>query len=312
MTGKKNSKEGESDWRRTAKFKRNIPGDRESYDKLLEKRRIQRKEITHVKIWDFDSLDEEYEKEKPLLKELREKEIVELLEEDRLLEEQNKLRNLENSKKEKENNEKPDEEKDEDEDKSKKKRKHKKKKNKEKEKKKKKSKKSKHSKKNKKKQESDTSSVSSEDSVLDVPYLENPNEGPKPDPDAIIGPVPWRIEGLNHQKNNYGGSLLPGEGSAMAQYIQSGKRIPRRGEVGLSSDQIERYEDLGYVMSGSRHKRMTAVRLRKENQVYTAEEKRALAVFNYEQKIKKEHTLMEEMSSLLDTQLKKNTTNSKK
>ena len=29
-------------------------------------------------------------------------------------------------------------------------------------------------------------------------------------------------------------------------------------------------------MSGSRHKRMNAVRIRKENQIYSAEEKRAL------------------------------------
>jgi len=99
--------------------------------------------------------------------------------------------------------------------------------------------------------------------------------------------------------------LLPGEGTVMAQYIQSGKRIPRRGEIGLSSDQIEKYECLGYVMSGSRHKKMTAVRLRKEQQVYSAEEKRALAVFNYEQKIKKEHKLMEEMTMLLKSKLKK-------
>ena len=32
------------------------------------------------------------------------------------------------------------------------------------------------------------------------------------------------------------------------------------------------------VMSGSRHRRMNAVRIRKENQVYSAEEKRALAM----------------------------------
>ena len=98
---------------------------------------------------------------------------------------------------------------------------------------------------------------------------------------------------------------MQGEGSAMAHYIQSGKRIPRRGEVGLTSDVIERFEDLGYVMSGSRHKRMNAVRLRKENQVYTAEEKKALMVFNYEQKMKRESQIMEEMGQLLETQLKK-------
>lgn len=53
----------------------------------------------------------------------------------------------------------------------------------------------------------------------------------------------------------------------MAAFVQSGKRIPRRGEVGLSADQIEHFETLGYVMSGSRHSRMNAIRIRKENQV---------------------------------------------
>ena len=57
-----------------------------------------------------------------------------------------------------------------------------------------------------------------------------------------------------------------GEGAAMAAYVQSGKRIPRRGEVGLRADEIERFESLGYVMSGSRHNRMNAIRIRKENQ----------------------------------------------
>jgi hypothetical protein len=75
---------------------------------------------------------------------------------------------------------------------------------------------------------------------------------------------------------SYGSHLLAGEGEAMAAYVKEGKRIPRRGEVGLTTDQIDDFENQGFVMSGNRHKRMTAVRLRKENQVYTAEEKRAL------------------------------------
>lgn len=66
---------------------------------------------------------------------------------------------------------------------------------------------------------------------------------------------------------DYGTHMRPGEGTAMAAYVQSGKRIPRRGEVGMSADEIVKYEDLGYVMSGSRHNRMNAIRIRKENQV---------------------------------------------
>lgn len=46
--------------------------------------------------------------------------------------------------------------------------------------------------------------------------------------------------------------------------------------TGLTSDQIAAYENVGYVMSGSRHRRMNAVRMRKENQVISAEEKRSI------------------------------------
>ena len=48
--------------------------------------------------------------------------------------------------------------------------------------------------------------------------------------------------------------MLPGEGEAMAQYVKEGKRIPRRGEIGLTSDEIASFEDAGYVMSGSRYR----------------------------------------------------------
>ena len=53
-----------------------------------------------------------------------------------------------------------------------------------------------------------------------------------------------------------GSQLLKGEGEAMAAYIAEGKRIPRRGEIGLTSDEISKYEDDGWVMSGSRHRYM--------------------------------------------------------
>lgn len=98
----------------------------------------------------------------------------------------------------------------------------------------------------------------------------------------------------------YGGAMRPGEGAAIAQFVQSGKRIPRRGEVGLDARQIENFEDLGYVMSGSRHARMNAIRIRKENQVYTAEEKRALAMINFEEKAKHEQKVLEDLRKLVD------------
>ncbi|PWN37142.1 DUF926-domain-containing protein [Meira miltonrushii] len=107
------------------------------------------------------------------------------------------------------------------------------------------------------------------------------------------------IETLNARA--YGGALLPGEGSAMANFVQEGKRIPRRGEIGLSSDQIEAYEKAGFVMSGSRHNRMNAVRMRKENQVYTAEEQRSMLKLIAEEKQKKEAALVEQFKEMVDS-----------
>jgi hypothetical protein len=104
---------------------------------------------------------------------------------------------------------------------------------------------------------------------------------------------------------DFGKALLPGEGEAMARFVAEGKRIPRRGEIGLESDEIVQYEVLGYVMSGSRHRRMEAVRLRKENQVYSADEKRALATFNYEARSNKEKSLMTQFKDIVDSKLKK-------
>lgn len=87
--------------------------------------------------------------------------------------------------------------------------------------------------------------------------------------------------------------------------MQHGKRIPRRGEVGLTAEEIQQFEDAGYVMSGSRHARINGVRLRKENQVYSAEEKRALAEFNHEQKVARESKVREDLRRLVDRALGK-------
>ncbi|ORY28236.1 DUF926-domain-containing protein, partial [Rhizoclosmatium globosum] len=67
-------------------------------------------------------------------------------------------------------------------------------------------------------------------------------------------------------KRAYGGQLLAGEGSALAAYVQEGKRIPRRGEIGLEAEEIEP------MKMWIRHVRITASSyeccgIRKENQV---------------------------------------------
>ncbi|XP_036888949.1 NKAP-like protein [Sturnira hondurensis] len=109
----------------------------------------------------------------------------------------------------------------------------------------------------------------------------------------LIGPEAPAIHTSPDEKPlNYGHALLPGEGAAMAEYVKAGKRIPRRGEIGLTSEEIASFECSGYVMSGSRHRRMEAVRLRKENQIYSADEKRALASFNQEERRKRENNIL--------------------
>ncbi|KAG6497111.1 NF-kappa-B-activating protein-like [Zingiber officinale] len=132
--------------------------------------------------------------------------------------------------------------------------------------------------------------------ALELKELIESQKKPALDNEPMVGPAPLpRAEG----HISYGGALRPGEGDAIAQYVQQGKRIPRRGEVGLSAEEIQKFEDLGYVMSGSRHQRMNAIRIRKENQVYSAEDKRALAMFNYEEKAKREHKVMADLQRLV-------------
>lgn len=89
----------------------------------------------------------------------------------------------------------------------------------------------------------------------------------------------------------------------MAAYIAEGKRIPRRGEIGLTSDEIATFEDVGYVMSGSRHRRMEAVRIRKENQIYSADEKRALAMFSKEERQKRENKILSQFKEMIHSKL---------
>ena len=104
---------------------------------------------------------------------------------------------------------------------------------------------------------------------------------------------------------SFGHALLPGEGEAMAAYVEAGKRIPRRGEIGLTSGEITKFEDSGYVMSGSRHRRMEAVRIRKENQIYNADDRRALAMFNKEERSKRENQILSDFRSMVHQRMNK-------
>ena len=94
-------------------------------------------------------------------------------------------------------------------------------------------------------------------------------------------------------------NMLKGEGEAMAIFAESGQRIPRRGEIGLDSNTIEQFETSGYVMSGSRHKVMNAVRMRKENQVINEQEKRAILRLQKEEKQRKEAMILSQVREVL-------------
>ena len=164
-------------------------------------------------------------------------------------------------------------------------------------------------KKSKKRRESSSSSESSEESENEQWVEKNADKKEartsskrkvsqdEDDDEEIVGPISKNSNSLNQK--DFGRALLPGEGAAMASYVLEGKRIPRRGEIGLTSDEIESFEKVGYVMSGSRHRRMEAVRIRKENQIYSADEKRALASFSREEREKREKIILSKFKDII-------------
>lgn len=164
-------------------------------------------------------------------------------------------------------------------------------------------KKDKKSKKRKKKQVSSSSSSSSEEAEgMEVWVEKNKAEcSGSEDEDGVIGPV--QKQHVTLSTKDYGKALLPGEGAAMAAYVAEGKRIPRRGEIGLTSDQIASFEAVGYVMSGSRHRRMEAVRIRKENQIYSADEKRALTMFSKDERQKREYRILSQFKEMVNSKV---------
>ncbi len=50
---------------------------------------------------------------------------------------------------------------------------------------------------------------------------------------------------------------------------------------------------------------MEAVRLRKENQIYSADEKRALAMFSKEERQKRENRILSQLRDMIETKLSK-------
>lgn len=91
-----------------------------------------------------------------------------------------------------------------------------------------------------------------------------------------------------------------GEGVQLAEIIDEQSRIPRRGEVGHSEADIDHYENAGYIMSGNRHRRMEAVRLKKESQIYSVEEKRALQIYTRQERENKETAVIQQFKDMVN------------
>uniref|UniRef100_A0A0N5CD04 Nkap_C domain-containing protein n=1 Tax=Strongyloides papillosus TaxID=174720 RepID=A0A0N5CD04_STREA len=145
-----------------------------------------------------------------------------------------------------------------------------------------------------------TEKISSSNSLVNDNVSENKGDG---DDVEVIGPViPSEVSTkftTTSGITNYGDNISRNEGAAFAAYISQGKRIPRRGEIGLTSNQILEYEKAGYVMSGSKSLKMEAVRIRKETQVMTAEEQALMKKHNIEAKKEEEKKIMEQFKLLI-------------
>jgi len=105
---------------------------------------------------------------------------------------------------------------------------------------------------------------------------------------------------------SYGTQLLPGEGNAIAQFVKEKKRVPRRGEIGWTSEQIEKFEGAGFVMSGSRNKKMTAVRVIKESAVISAEEQRIMSLAALQERVERENKIIADFRQIINSKLTSN------
>jgi len=149
----------------------------------------------------------------------------------------------------------------------------------------------------------DSESITAAPSVPQTPVNAMPAQIVVDDDNEELGPMPYKRKEDKIDEREYGGALLRGEGSAMAAFVQSNQRIPRRGEIGLTCEEIDQFEKSGYVMSGSRHRRMNAVRMRKENQVISAEEKRGILKLQKEEREKRENLIVGGLKEMLEEKL---------
>ncbi|CAG5113535.1 Oidioi.mRNA.OKI2018_I69.chr2.g7633.t1.cds [Oikopleura dioica] len=127
-----------------------------------------------------------------------------------------------------------------------------------------------------------------------------PIKKPRVESSLSIGPeLPEAIKAA-FETNMATKQAKPGQGVQLAEIIDEQSRIPRRGEVGHSEADIDHYENAGYIMSGNRHRRMEAVRLKKESQIYSVEEKRALQIYTRQERENKETAVIQQFKDMVN------------
>lgn len=87
-------------------------------------------------------------------------------------------------------------------------------------------------------------------------------------------------------------------GINFSEFFKDGKRIPLRGQEGMSVDQILAFERAGYKMSGYNKRQTEATYMKAERKVYTQEEKRMLEKHSLDDRKQKEKDKMEQFKNL--------------
>ncbi|KAJ2531495.1 hypothetical protein GGH20_001484, partial [Coemansia sp. RSA 1937] len=117
--------------------------------------------------------------------------------------------------------------------------------------------------------------------------------------DSEIGPMPAQDYKPAILEHGLGNVQQSGDGLLSSGFMQSGDRIPRRGEIGMDLNKIEQWENAGYVMSGNRRSRVNDTHVQREGQVITADEKRQMLLQNQEERQKKETQIISEFRDML-------------
>jgi hypothetical protein len=69
-------------------------------------------------------------------------------------------------------------------------------------------------------------------------------------------------------------------------------------ELGLTSNEYDKYEKHGYVMSGSRNLSNSLVKMRSENQTISWEEKKQILQYSYQERKRKEEEIVSEFKEM--------------